>query len=379
MSVGIGGYANVYLEALLNSKRTDFEIVGMVDIHPESSRFFNQLSSMGVPLYSDMESFYKENSADLAIITTPIFLHTRQILCALENGSNVMCEKPMSGNSADEKIIKSASEAAGRFVMIGYQWSYSAAIQSLKSDIIKGKFGKALSMKTVVLWPRPRDYFTRGAGWAGKLNASDGTPMFDSIANNAAAHYLHNMLYLLGTETDKSAEANCVEATLFRANKIENFDTAEIKFETDCGCKCTFLGSHTTESLQDPKFEYVFENGKVVYGDEYKEITAFMNDGTTVRYGNPFSDVNEKIYIAIENTKTGEKDVLCGVTAASAQTRCIEKVQKFPIIQVPDSLISERDNFIYVNGLYEEMLLCYNENKSIRSGKIYRQVSNNAD
>ena len=94
MSVGIGGYANVYLEALLNSKRTDFEIVGMVDIHPESSRFFNQLSSMGVPLYSDMESFYKENSADLAIITTPIF-YIQDKYCVLLKMAVMLCAKSL--------------------------------------------------------------------------------------------------------------------------------------------------------------------------------------------------------------------------------------------------------------------------------------------
>ena len=88
LCVGIGGYAAIYLKALLQEKpRADVEIVGMVDVMPENSPFYATLCGMGVPLYRDMEDFYAEHDADLAIITTPTHLHTRQILCALAHGS----------------------------------------------------------------------------------------------------------------------------------------------------------------------------------------------------------------------------------------------------------------------------------------------------
>ena len=86
-------------------------------------------------------------------------------------------------------------EAAARkdgFIAVGYQWSYSSAIQKLKQDIHSGIYGKALQMKTIVLWPRNKAYFTRTTGWAGKVKASNGETIYDSVANNATAHYLHN-------------------------------------------------------------------------------------------------------------------------------------------------------------------------------------------
>ena len=379
LAVGIGGYANVYLESLLASENKNFEIVGMVDVFPQGCRFLDTLKEMGVPLYADMESFYKEHSADLCIITTPIFLHTRQILTALKNGSHVMCEKPLSGVSEDEKIINDAANKAGKFVMIGYQWSYSEAIGKLKVDIMSGKFGKPISMKTIVLWPRPRDYFTRGGGWGGKIAAADGTLMYDSIANNAAAHYLHNMLYLLGDKTDKSAEALNVDCSLFRANDIENFDTAEITFETEKGCKCVFLATHATEKLLDPVFEYTFENGKVVFGEEFSEITAFMNNGEKLVYGNPFKDVNEKIYKAIEYAANNQLSNECSVTTAAAHTRCIEAVQKFPINTVSKDKLAERENFVYVKGLYEEMTECFKTGRRFKDSEYYRWLVNDGN
>ena len=138
LSVGIGGFANIYLEHLLGQEDKNFEIVGMIDPFPQGAKFYGQLQEMGVPMYESMEAFYAVDSADLAVITTPIHLHTPQILCALNHGSNVMCEKPMSGVSADEALIREAIERTGKFVIIGFQWSYSQAILELKQDVMDG-------------------------------------------------------------------------------------------------------------------------------------------------------------------------------------------------------------------------------------------------
>ena len=172
--VGIGGYAQVYWKALFESKADNFEIVGAVDPYPEGAKYLPEIKQRGIPLYSSMEDFYKERSADLAIITTPIHLHTRQILFALENGSNVLCEKPLSGVSTDAEIIEKRAAELNKFVMIGYQWSYAPAILALKEDVLSGKLGAPVSLKTKIFWPRKKEYFTRGSGWAGKLKAKIG-------------------------------------------------------------------------------------------------------------------------------------------------------------------------------------------------------------
>jgi hypothetical protein len=57
-----------------------------------------------------------------------------------------------------------------------------------------------------------------------------GLGIFDSPANNATAHFLHNMFYLLGATRETSAAPAVVQAELYRANAIENFDTAAIRF-----------------------------------------------------------------------------------------------------------------------------------------------------
>jgi len=368
LAVGIGGFAQGYLHALLQEKAPDFEIVGMVDVAPQRSTCYAELVARGVPLYPSMDAFYEEKSADLAIIVTPIHFHTPQILCALEHGSNVMCEKPLTGVSADEKILVDAMERTGKFVMIGYQWSYAKAILELKADITAGLYGKPELLKTLVLWPRSNVYYQRGGGWAGKLRAADGTTINDSVVSNATAHYLHNMLYVTGGADGRSSEVTALDCTLLRTNPIENFDTATVKFTMDNGAQGLFVVSHSTKETVNPVFEYRFQKGIVTYGGAQAHILGTLADGTVKDYGDPFENATlEKIQVAIAATRDPGFVPVCGVQAAAPQVRCVEKIQTHPIHSVRQDVILEKvtetERFLYVDGLDAALQECYLEEK----------------
>lgn len=373
--VGIGGYATVYWKSIFTSSNENFEIVGAIDPYPEAAKDLGQIKERGIPLYNSMEDFYKENEADLAIITTPIHLHTRQILFALEHGSNVLCEKPLSGVSEDAEIIEKRASELGKFVMIGYQWSYAPAILSLKSDILSGKLGAPISLKTKILWPRKKEYFTRGSGWAGKLRAKDGTVINDSVAANACAHYIHNMLFVCGKEYF-AAEAKNVKADLFRVNDIENFDNATVSFELEGGAKCLFVAAHSTKANRDPMFDYKFENGVVKYDETTKDIVAYMNDGEVKHYGNPFAGAPDggKSEIAINGCLTKDFKPVCTPYTAASHTRCIEKIQAFPIYNVNKELLREDGTLLYVEGLAEALEECYEKETLLRNTEFYKKM-----
>lgn len=363
LSVGIGGYAQGYLDALLKEENPNFEIVGMVDVAPQNSAVYPQLVERGVKLYASMEAFYEEQTADLAIIVTPIHFHTTQILYALYHGSNVMCEKPLSGVSADEEILVKAMKETGKFVMIGYQWSHSDAILALKEDISAGVFGKAELLKSKVLWPRAKEYFKRGSGWGGKIHASNGAIINDSVVSNATAHYLHNMLYVTGGAHGVSNEVAELQCNLLRVNDIENFDTATVKFTMKDGTKGVYVVSHAVKDSDGPIFEYRFEKGIVTYAGE--NIVAKFADGTEKNYGDPFLNSNRKVYDAIANAKNDSYAPVCGVQAAAPQVRCVEMIQTHPIYNVRKEWIEENvvdgSHFLYVKDLNALLDKCYEE------------------
>lgn len=366
LAVGIGGFAVTYLNELLRQENPNFEIVGMVS-RSKRSPLYPVLAEMGVPYYKTMEVFYEEHSADLAIITTPIHLHTQQILCALRNGSHVMCEKPLSGDSGDEAVLEQAIASSGRFVMIGYQWSYAKSILELKQDIMDGLYGAPVFMKTMVCWPRTKEYFTRGSGWGGKIRTADGEIINDSVLNNATAHYLHNMLYVTGGAVGKSNEVASVTCNLLRVNEIENFDTVAMRVRLADGTPGLYLASHAVRESAGPIFEYRFEKGIIKCEGKDQKITGYFPDGTTKEYGSPSGNINEKIYTAIENAGKDGYIPPCGVAAAAPQVRCVEMVQKNPIYDVQEKhirqIVNDSGHLLYVEGLDELMMKCYQEEK----------------
>lgn len=284
--IGINGYGESYLRSLLD--REDATLVGVVEIAAEKSGLFDVLQEKSIPIYHTIEAFYDHHKADLAIISTPIHFHTSQALYAMEHGSHVLCEKPLTGDPEDLPKWKQTSEETEKWAAIGFNWSFTEPIQALKRDIMQGTFGQAIQLKTLVLWPRTEDYFNRSA-WAGKKLSPNGELIMDSIANNATAHFLHNMFYILGDQIETSIKVNRVEAQLYRANDIETFDTCLIKMQTTEGAELLFLASHAVVDNEGPILEYTFEKGKVTFNteEENPSIRATFQDGTTKDYGNP--------------------------------------------------------------------------------------------
>lgn len=360
--VGIGGYGNGYVEQLLkNRERGDFELAGVVDPYPHSSQSWEILQQMQVPYYATLEEFYQVHQADVAIISSPINFHYQQTAVAVLNGSHVLCEKPVTATVQDAYAMMEARDKAEKMVGIGYQWSFNAGIQALKQDIMAGVFGEPVRMKTLVLWPRDKTYY--GRGWAGKVKTDSGDWILDSVANNATAHFLHNMFYVLGDKIDRSADLETVAAQLYRTNDIENYDTALIKAVTTNQVEILFYASHAVNHSIGPLFEYEFTKGTVYFNsDTEKQIIAKLSDGSQKVYGNPELEPRRKMWQMIDSVKYNQP-VPCGIEAALTQTVCINATQEscpdigtFPAdLRVYDT---ERE-VNYVSGLAELLQSCY--------------------
>src|SRR5262245_25639152 len=135
---GISGYGDLYLESLLKDPRAAaIELVGVVDPTPQRCHYLAELRERGIPLHSNLQNLYlRSDSIDLVMIVTPIHLHAPQTCFALARGSNVLCEKPLAGTMSDALKMLDASRSAKGFAAIGYQWSFSSAVQALKHDIM---------------------------------------------------------------------------------------------------------------------------------------------------------------------------------------------------------------------------------------------------
>lgn len=363
---GIGGYGRNYVEALIKESQSHgCKIVGTVDPQPEKSPFYETLTALTIPNFTTLEEFYSSFDADLAVISSPIQYHCPQTCLALSRGSHVLCEKPI-GATVDEalKMIE-ARDKAGKFVAIGYQWSFSSSVQALREDIKNGVYGKPKRLKTIVLWPRPYRYYARG--WAGKIRDAQGNLINDSVANNATAHYIHNMFYILGHESDRSSRPSRLTAELYRANHIENYDTAAMRTFTGDGTEILYYGSHAVNEKVGAMFCYEFEKADIRF-DENKEnrIVAQFHDGQQKVYEDPTQHFSNKLWAAVEAVQ-GSGRIACGLEEALSQTMCIHGMQEsagaihaFPEERVRREETIYRDELgCYVAGLAEQLKVCY--------------------
>ena len=327
MMVGVGGMGAVYLEALLARKdEGQFRIVGAVDPQPNRCKQYVEMRAMGVPCFVSLQDFYRNRKADLAVISSPIQVHMPQTMFALVKGSHVLCEKPAAGTIQEVRAAIEAERAAARWVAVGYQWSFSPAVQGLKDDIRSGLFGAARKFKCLYLWPRDKGYYTRN-DWAGKRRDAEGAWVLDSPVQNAMAHDLHNMFYVLGKDKETSAWPAEVEAELYRANAIENFDTAAVRVRTEEGVEILFFVSHASDEDRGPVVRYEFEKAVVRCDSRTSGLWAEFPDGTRKDYGVPDAEPMNKLWHSIAGAQGGGARPLCGLEAAASQTLCMNGIQ----------------------------------------------------
>lgn len=374
--VGALGYGSSYVKSIYAmGEASPVKLIGAVDPNMQPSRTLNMLEEMQVPVFPSMTEFFAGNTVDLCIISTPISLHKGQLEEALSYGCHVLCEKPAAGSLADVEEMAKMAEKSGKLVGIGFQMSYSDGIQNLKKALLAGDLGQVLSAKSLTLFPRPYSYFN-GRSWAGKKFGPDGTPVWDSIANNAAAHSLHNMLFLLGETMEMAACPLACKGQLYRANEIETFDGLLVQFTVEYkGEKVPFsyYGAHFIENVVNPTFEIETTLGTVYYTMDEDEVYFRKKDGSKQIFGKAKDHKSKLIKMAegIELYKAATRKVpklrsLCTPASTLGHAKAVEmlnamlsEVYVFGAEEKQEILMKHDQPGVLVDGFEEYIRGCY--------------------
>lgn len=383
--VAIGGYGYYYLKTLWEEFPPGaVQLKAVVDPTPQMSDHFPTILKLNIPIFSSLEEYYGSGGkADLAVIASPLQYHADQSCAALRHGSHVLCDKPAAATVQDVDRMIAEKNRSGRWMMIGYQWSYSKAIQDLKHDILKGTFGKPLRLKTLFLWPRDESYYQRN-NWAGRMKDDEGRWILDSPAQSAMAHDLHNMFYLLGDDVDQSARPVEIMAEVYRANPIENYDTVACRIITEENVELLFYASHAVPEKIGPLFSFEFEEATVTYRDFQEGIVARDKRGHEKKYGSPDADHQfKKLFDAVDCVKE-YRPILCGPEAARSQVLCVNGIQESvsEIEKFPDSMIryEEKERLHWAEGLSEVFSDCYERSVlPSESGVSWARSNRNVD
>lgn len=323
--VGIGGYGRHFYEEVVrrgvsNGLHCAAVVQPTIRRHPQMQA---ELADLRIPVYPSLEGFYSDGGkADLAVIASPLPYHFEQCVTALDNGTHVLCEKPVTVGWQEAQMLDDLSRKRGLLLAVGYQNSYSDAVLALKNDIAQGRYGQALSLSTLLLSGRSTAYYTRSI-WAGKLADDQGRLILDGVANNAGAHSLHLMMYLLGSGPDDSAQPVALEADLARVNSIQTYDMAALRIKARHCSEILFFGSHAYAGEPVTAYRFVFEKGSMAGDLKQSDELAMRTPEGIVCYGPVALDALRPLRETISAIRTGGF-VPCGVHAATPQTACIQ-------------------------------------------------------
>ena len=364
--VGASGFGGEYIKLFREETVPDARVCAVADPYASSSPHFAWLCEKGIPAFPRLEDFYGDGRwADLVVISSPIQFHRRQAETAMQNGAAVLCEKPLCAGAADAAALLRIWEKTGVPFGVGFQWSFSSSMEALKRDILDGTLGKPLLLKTIVSWPKEDAYYGAG-GWKGKRRDQTGLAVNDSVAMNAASHYLHNMLFVLGDKPDASICPETLSGSLYRVRSIETFDTCFLRGRFADGCTFLFCASHAAERVVNPRFEYRFEKGTVYYDENVSgTVRAEFQDGSVKEYGSPQSDglVRRKLMAMTDAAHTGKQPV-CGIrTVIPHLLVCDAILEGLDITPFPKELIVRETDRLLVSGLTDAMEAFYQTEK----------------
>lgn len=354
--VGAGGYGGYYLELLFQEVDPELVQLGaVVDPFAEKAAKYPLLLEKKIPVYPSLAAFYEKEQAELVIIASPIQFHKPQSITALKNGSNVLCEKPVTALSEDALEMDAVARECGKKLGVGFQWSFSDTMQKLKKDIAQGRYGKPLQFKTCVSWQRSHEYYGESP-WKGRVTDAKGNPIHDSIITNATAHYLHNMFFVAASTTKTE------EHLLYRGYDIETFDTCVIKGMMENGCEYFFGVTHVGAESSEPMFEYRFEKGTVYFdGNDDSRVHGILDSGETIDYGYPQSNHENALKITrMAQAITQDTRPLCTVADVQPhQTLCNHIFSSLDVKDFDAERIQQDEKHRWITGLWKNMKQAY--------------------
>ncbi len=362
--VGTGGYGRVHLSHLLEfHRRGELQLTSAVCLPADTDAgISSQLRGIGCEAFLDFESLLHalpHIRPDLAIIPTPIHLHARMTTALLSAGVNVLIEKPLCATLAESEAISAAAQTTGLTVAVGFQYLHAPEVCELKRRLLRGEIGRLKRIVVHGAWPRSHAYYSRNS-WAGCLHIGPDA-VLDSPVNNAMSHFFMLMLFLAGNDEDGAATPRQMTAELYRAQRIESFDTAAISLETEEGCRLDFYGSHSSRDISRPSLRIEGTEGRAEWEqDDHASLEG--KNGVWRFASSPEADTRERLLRATLARIRGKNVFICTPGLAAAHVRCIAALHEhFSITGIPaqslETLYAHESVFTAVRGLDEALII----------------------
>lgn len=273
--VGAGGISRSYAQAFVQG--LPYKLVGVADIRIESAR--EVAAMVEAPGYDNIDTMVHELKPTAAIVCTPPSTHPEVCIRLMEQGVNVLCEKPLAITT--EAAIRMAETAERCHVVfsMGSKFRFVADVQKAREIVDSGILGDIILYENTFA-----GFCDMSKRWNSQPAISGGGVLIDN-----GTHSVDILRFLLG---------NITELQVVEGKRIQNLpveDTAHLFARTESGAmgnidlswslnkvRADFIslyGSKGTLSVgwKESKYKLADQKDWTIFGNGYDKVAAFGN------------------------------------------------------------------------------------------------------
>lgn len=321
------------LHRIASFMNDNYEIVGAV-FNPDHNDSLAFAKEIGVPtnrIYKDFDTLVEEElklpegeRIQVCSILTPNFLHFPMAKKLLENGFNVICEKPMTTTYEEAKILQAALEKAKTVFAVTHTYTGYPMVRQMREMVKSGALGKVQKVDVQYYqgWINPiiHDKEKRSTTW--RLNPEKAG--ISCCMGDIGVHAFNMVEYTTGIQIDKIlADLNY----LYEDNKMDIDGTVLIRMKD--GVKGVIRSSQIATGeenrltvaiygdkgglrweQENPNYLYVLSDDKPlqVFKPGHAYNSKLSLDGTKLPPGHPegIFDAMANIYLGVARAVRGE-------------------------------------------------------------------------
>lgn len=204
--IGYGGMGSYHAELIKENAR--LKVAGTFDLL-ETRRSASEAS--GYRAYGSYQEVLDDSGVDVVLIATPNDVHKEIAIAALRAGKHVICEKPVTLDSAEFTEILAAADEAGRIFMVHQNRRWDEDFRIIKQMYEKETIGSLFQLESRVHGANgiPGDWRHVKAQGGGML-LDWGVHLLDQLLfmiDSKVISVSANLSFILGNEVDDGFEA----------------------------------------------------------------------------------------------------------------------------------------------------------------------------
>jgi len=218
--IGIGVVGELHIRSM--KKLPQLKLAAVCEVDTDKAKKALEKNAIAVPVYTDYREMLRKQKLDCVHVCTPSGDHQAPATAVMEQGLNVVVEKPMEilPQRIDE-MIDTANKRGVKMAGI-FQNRWNDANRVLRDAVRQNRFGKIAWVGIFTPWYRTNEYYDEGA-WRGTWKLDGGGAVM-----NQGVHQVDLMQWIIGPVKTLSA---CASSRIHPKIEVEDTLTCSLQFE----------------------------------------------------------------------------------------------------------------------------------------------------